>query len=1683
MTQAFTSEIFSSTYRDDFKDSDNYHRVLFNSGRALQARELTQLQTIIQTELGRLGKHIFKEGAAVNPGGVTVNQNYEFIKLNTTTNALPATITDLVGVEFTSSGSISFRVLEVVAAEGSDPATLYVAYTNTSSGTSGTSPIRVAPGDELTSTSFTLTAQATNTVSNPAVGVGTKASIHGGDFFAQQHFVFAKEQSKIISKYTSNPTKNLGFKVVQDIVTSSDKAALFDNQGATPNVSSPGADRYRISLTIATDDEVDSDENFIEVAKIVDGIVTSQVTAVDNYNEIDNVLARRTKEESGDYIVKPFELTFDTNDSDNTKLDFVLSSGTAYVDGYRAATTGDTIITIPKPRTTESQNNQVVAANYGSYVIVSGNKGLPNINTFQKMNLRSAVNHGGSTIGEARVRHVEEDGANYRLYLFEIQMNAGQNFADVKSIGDSITDYHNLVLENSKAVLKDAANSSLLFDLPTTRPQSLSDISLTVQRRFNTTTNASGQATISLSSTGETFADTNLWVMGAADSAIDTTATVTGSGTQSASISNAGLNQSSFEVLAYVNKSAGVVRTKTLTDRTQTITPDSDGNVTFDKPDIYSVSVIKDTDSDGDSVSPIYELDNGQRDDLYGLGKLNLIAGNTAPSSVYVKYKYFDHGAGGDFFAVNSYTGQVDYEDIPSFTKADGQEINLRNVLDFRPVVNGSGTFGSGAVINEIPRPTDLINFDVNYYQGLSAKVVIDHNSDIRVVRGQAAINSKLPKSPENSMDLFNVKLNPYVLDDNDLKSEQLTYRRFTMADIGRLEKRLSSLEETTALTLLELETSQMDVFDSAGLNRSKTGFFVDNFKDQRRSFVASLDYRAAIDPSRKQLRPTFTNRNTKLFYDSDHTDNSNVIIKGDNIYLKYDEKLYLENPHMTGTENVNPFAVVQKHGFMELSPQSDEWFETEFVEPIVIDGGFEQGNINGQIWDDWSFDWSGARNIEIGDELGDRLAGATQQDTANAVREGNTTTTPQFRNDQAVKVSGLRTKTEFIDEEGVEVNRTFIKHMRSRKVFFKAQGLKPNTRHFPFFANKDVSSWVKQETFRRISTLDSDYSSGYNNLTQHPDAPTTTLLTNANGDLEGSFFLPCTDDIKFKAGDRSFTLIDISANNEEDCTSIATAKYYAQGITIHRQQTVLSTRIVDLEVTTERVDLDPLVETRRRGKDPLAQSFMVTERTGVFITSVEVKFSSKPAAGGVPVVAQLRPMVNGVPSARAIIPGSTVFKSPSAITTSTDGSVATTFTFDEPCYLNPDEEYCIVLLSDSNEYNVYVAEAGEFILGSTEKKLTKQATLGSLFKSQNGMTWEPDQTKDMTFKLNRAEFQTSGTAILENSRPAEVNLTNTIKTQTSDPDKVEITCRDHGFVVGDDVRITGASAVGGIAANNINGVREVTSVDADHFTFNAGANASSATTGGGSFKVERQNMFEVMMIKAENILPIATNVAISGKLTSGKSVGGSETAYQKETAYRPYPINENIYFTVPKLLASKRNETASLGGARSSTFKVDLTSGSDFVSPVVDMQRTSVSTIHNRVDNNNALNSVVETNARGGSTLAKHLTAPITLAEKAKGLKIMLSANKPSTASFDVYYRTNSAGFLLDQDFVEIAPETTMPSDDNPTIYRDYRFLPGGIGGNLNDFDQFQVKIVMKSTNNAKVPKFGDLRVIALTV
>ncbi len=1676
MTTQFTKQVFSSTYKDDYTDSDNYHRILFNAGRALQARELTQLQTIIQSEIGRLGRHLFKEGAAVNPGGVMVNNSYEFIKLDTTVNPLPTNPSELVGIQLTTTSGIIVEVLEAIEADGSDPATLYVKYVSTSAGTSGSSSVRVAAGEDLTGTGYTLSIQSTNTVSNPAAGQGTKAYIHGGDFWTQGHFVFAAEQSKILSKYTTTPFADIGFKVQQIIVTSSDNQALFDNQGATQNLSSPGADRYQIRLIFATRDEILPDENFVYVAQVQNGVVVTAVSGTDDYNKINDVLALRTKEESGNYIAKKFTLKFDDNE-DTDYLNFVVSPGTAYVNGYRANRDVNTLIPVLKPRTTVSKNNEVVAANYGNYIIASGNKGIPNVNTIESMNLRSATAHGGSTIGTARVRFVEEDGANYRIYLMQITMNAGQTFRNVRSIGTSVTNYWNLVLENAQAVLKEASNASLLFALPSQKPQSLSDISLTVQRRFLTSTDGAGSATIPLTSTGETFADTNDWIMAPSDDAV-VSASVTGAGTQSATITGGPISEASFEVLGYVNKSAGVVRSKTLVEVEEVLTPDGSGNVTLGRTDIYSIVEIRDTNSAGIDLSQRFSIDNGQRDNYYGLGKLNLNGGQTpAPGNVYVKYTHFSHGTAGDFFGVNSYTGQIDYSDIPDHTLADGTVINLRDFLDFRPAVNTSGNFGSGAKINELPKNSDLIQADVNYYLSKSCSVIIDTDGLIKVQESTESINPTAPETPNNALEIYRVFMNPYTISTSDVSIKSIEAKRFTMSDIGRLEKRIDNLEELSSLNLLEVNTTTLDVLDANGLNRTRSGFFVDNFADQARAAMWATEYKAAIDPSEKILRPQFDEQAVRLIYDD--AKSTNTIKKGDNVYLTYDHVSWLDQSLASSAENINPFAVVSNRGWIEISPSSDEWREVRYIADRVIDGGTRIDTSQATLWNNWGWNWTG--NETVGTAVG--------SNTTSSNGGGGTTTTTS-----TIRVIADETIREVIGDRIVDV--ALIPFMRSKKIYFRVIGLRPNTRHFAFFDNKPVADWVRAESFQRFSDDPEDVGRKHSKATGHPDG-SSSLTTDAEGKLEGSFFLPSTPGFKFRAGQSQFKLLDISVPIEDDAISIASTSYLSQGVLERRQRDVLSTRWLRLgtESSSTFVANDPPRVRRGGGKDPLAQTFMVETATGIFVTKVGIRFNTKAAVS--PVVCQIRPVVNGHPSSDEFVPGGTQFLSPASITTSTDATAVTYFEFEEPVYLNGNTEYAVVLLTDSVEYNVFVAETYQFLIGSTEKRVNRQPTLGSLFKSQNARTWEPDQTKDLTFEIVRADFNvSSGTVVLENAESPVETLVDYPLTTTNGSAVVNVFHPGHGFLIGDKVTLAGAINTGGITAAQINGQRTVTAVDGNSYTFTAGGTATSTIIGGGLAMTATQNvMFDIAVPYIENIIPPFTAVNYLAKFLTGQSLAGLELPYVKDVSSSVLFNKVNNVFGAPRLLATGVNETANLAaGVKSITAETLMISNNSYVSPVIDMQRCSMALIRNRIDNQAAsaainknvpLNYVAETDPSSGSHLAKHLTQPVTLAETAVGLKILLSANRPSVSDFDVYYRTNGGDNdeLLLADWVLATKENLIPSDENPAIFRDYEYLIGGQGGTMEAFDQFQMKVVMRSTNNSKVPVFRDLRILALSV
>lgn len=1673
MPNTFNKNTFATTYKDDWVDSANYHRILFNSGRALQARELTQMQTITQQEISRLGRHIFTQGAAVNPGSVIINNAYEFIKLQDAT--LPSGT--FAGQILTSgTNSITMVVLEAIDAADGDPPTLFVRYTSTTGGTAGTKPVRVSAGETLTGGPATVTVQTTDTVSNPATGVGTRVSIAKGDFFAIDRFVFAKAQSMILSKYSSTPTATIGFKATEDIVTTADTNALFDNQGASPNTAAPGADRYRIRLTITNEADVDSDENFVYVAKIVDGAIATQVTGVEDYNKINDILALRTDEESGNYIADRFDLTFQTDSADATVLDFNISRGVAYVDGYRSIVDVPTTIKVDKPRTTISSTNNVVSVNYGNYLDVNGpgdnkNRGIPNFSEFQTLNLRSATGHGGSTIGTARVRAIVENGADYKLYLFDVRMNAGKNKQSTRSVGTSTSNYFDVILDNSQAKFKETADDTLLFELPAGRPKTVSDISLTVQRRQATVTlNASGQGSITnLSAAGETFADQDLWIASASNADAYAPSIVSGgNGSTSAQIGG-GPASTNVNVAYYVNKAQGSVRNKVLTETTETISPNGDGDLQLTNVDIYEVIRVTQTDSDGSSLSSRYTLDNGQRDTFYDRGMMKKKLGQTTPAgSVFVRYKYFDHGAAGDFFAVNSYTGQVDYNDIPTYTTTGGKTLELRNVLDFRSSVNSSGTFGSGARINELPRDADTVQFDVDYYEGKNARVVIDRFSNVSVVESEPDLVPQFPPVPANSMELYRVEMNPFTIHDSDLSKERVPHKRYQMADIGKLESRIDQLEELTALNMLELETDTLNVLDSTNNNRLKSGFLVDNFADQSRSFTNDPAYQAGIDLVEKVVRPWQAQNNINLKYDSDES--TNTVIKGDTVYKKYSHTDYIVQDKATETENINPFAVVVNEGLLELSPTSDSWIERKYLadkdnpqQTRVIPSTSQRP----LLFNDFIFNWTGQQvNLRMGQTVATR--------TFNRGRNRIT---------QTDRVIGDRSDRRLVRDHLID--QVFIPYMRSRKIYFRAFGLKPSTQVFAFFDNKKIADWVRAETFQRNATTDSDYGTEHARATEHP-AGKSTLTTDAEGYVAGSFFLPSTSATRFKTGTREFKLLDISEPNDENSTSIATAPFTSTGILQTRQREYNNTRVVTIGGTESR--------RRRRRIDPLAQTFMVEDDEGIFVTKVGIRFQSKDTV--VPVACQIRPTVNGVPSSDDIVPNGTKVLSPSSVTTSTDATSVTFFEFDEPVYLNGNTEYSVVLLADTTGYNVYVARAGDLLLGSTEARVVKQPSMGSLFLSQNSRTWTADQERDLTFTLQRAEFSTATSyAVLENREIPKFLLNADGLDTTNNDSDMQVVALGHGLRVGDKVTVSGAENTAGILAADINGNRDIILADGYGFTFRADSDANATLSGGGdAVSIIPNIMFNEAYPIVEELVPPKCVTTHEVKLTSGSSWAGSETTYNKDTSWRPITNQATTGFDTPKMVANRANEDANLAaGTKSFTYRIKLTNNSSKVSPIVDGQRASVVLTNNMIDKqassaasgfNVPLDYQAETNSQSGSMLSKHITIPVTLAEEAVGLKILLAANRPSVADFDLYYRTDvddTDGNIFNADWTLLAKENTIASDDNPDRFREYTYLAGKQNGDLDAFSQFQLKIVFKSTNSSKVPKIRDLRAIAM--
>jgi hypothetical protein len=630
-------DLDTSPYFDDYDEDKKFVRILYRPGRAVQARELTQAQTLQQAQTKRFAEYFFKQGALVDGCEQNLDLNLNFVKLQPTYNGNTVAVANFEGkiIYGANSGIKAYSGL-VTDIEGNDPKTLFISYATNGTQvlTVNVAPSTLTSGNTITfstgntatieafytdpisglnkifvsNTTGTLTATTANTVlstgatqvinvtniSNQRANTafansetiftanttsrsyalaaatnavrnvvdeglatqqiydyGSKITVSEGVVYLADHFVKHSTQTIILDKYTNEPSYKIGLVPNKSFVDYIEDQSLVDNAQGTPNFQAPGADRLKIDTTLTKIPLGEStDENeFVTITEIESGVVRKRkLITVDS--KLEDVLAKRTQEESGNYTLSdPIvyvreHLTTSGNDTGvytsaeggNSNLLMVeVDPFTSYVSGYRNQIIIKTQIEVAKGLDSEYVNGTSTQINYGQYIEVKELVGAWDIMESTLVDLydtpqqvitnlaHSTATAAGSAIGTARVRSIEyvsgvkgTADARYYLYLYEITMNSGKNFSSVRSIFDSATPkrFADIVTTAAGAVLQETSFDSMIFPLPYDAIKTVRDLSENVDSSFRfkkkfSVSFSSGVATIATDAVTETFIGTD----------------------------------------------------------------------------------------------------------------------------------------------------------------------------------------------------------------------------------------------------------------------------------------------------------------------------------------------------------------------------------------------------------------------------------------------------------------------------------------------------------------------------------------------------------------------------------------------------------------------------------------------------------------------------------------------------------------------------------------------------------------------------------------------------------------------------------------------------------------------------------------------------------------------------------------------------------------------------------------------------------------------------------------------------------------------------------------------------------------------------------------------------------------------------------------------------------------------
>ena len=1437
---AYDSSIFNiNPYYDDYDPTKGFLRMLFKPGYALQARELTQLQTILQGQISQIGDHLFKDGSRIVGGGITV-RNATYVRLSVTGTGNPlADITDysdFVGGYLTATG-FRAKVVHYIDPDPLTDSTLVLVVDLISGGSVPSS---------FTWSNGTTTYSGLSPVSAayPSSGACKVITVDEGIFYIDGFF--ARNPRLTFTPYSTASvgsvsyrdltfgsdyatlSKKIGFSLTRDSVTEQEDSTLRDPAIGSYNYNAPGADRYKIVFEMAQIDLTASAEDFVELLRFDGGRITKKVERV-TYGEIQNVLARRTFDESGSYVVYPFDATVKPNNSAQFSLS--MGSGKAYVQGYEVENRYPQTVTLPRAQTTQSETQQFVFST-GNYLTVSMGSTLDHANALVTIGSGSArvVLRDGTLTAPTTTRGTAfvhgyvpapgqgvgaATGFTATLYLYGLSGSTGQvGFIYDNTTGNTLgrfTNGGNILGSDDQSLVFPLQPGYAINDIsngfyiqgklvsnaitPAYNPTGTVTTYSLAKANFTDTvastssgvisfvnygtgnpTNASDLseiAIVSLDSSGTPAGGTagRAFIPSSGTGIVLSNDGDTTGGKVKLEVNNApaGFTAANVRVVLPVRYTPTISNTSTYRFKTPVSTTQSFASITdiktdetgrkyfeLSQSDVYSITSVT-FGTPGTNISEDFELDDGQRETYYQRARLYLkpsvvsTARYVTPASavsITVSFAYFRHDglAFAPFIGKHSYPS-TPYERIPLFTNPrTGKTVSLANCLDFRhsgltsatPMIKPYGAYEFGV--------SESSTISYNHYLPRIDKLCVkadpeDGSALFFLVQGTPDLTPVAPPDPQDGLVLAILTVPAYTHNTEDVIFTPVNSQRYTMSDIGKLEKRIDDVEVFAKLSISEAEIEARSLKTSATSTEPlKTSIFSDEFYGHSVSDVSSEEHICSVDFERGELRPFFSTNTISPPSPS----LSNTVLSTDGILtLAYSDADYITNLQYSKSIQVNPSNTVNWLGFLKLNTQVITSMDTGYRPVVRTNSLMENDNWRssnagnargfGTQWNDWESLWTGIEVVEEEqDDIQKSLLELPRVDSISAVptvSSGNVRAGSR-RNVEAVNqknsnfMRSRHLRNRIREKIGSRVvDRSVVGYIPSQTVTFTAYGMKPNTTGLSLYFDGTVLL-------------------------------NGTLSTDSNGTCSGSFTIPAGT---YLTGSRSVRISD-SAVVANAITS-AEETLYCVGTLVQQDSGSFSTRPPTLRrrtVNSETISKDPFNKSvdsleNTAGTDPLAQTFIVDKVAnpeGVFLNSLSLYFSAKDTV--LPVAVDIRPTVSGYPSPSVVIPFSTVVKLPGDVTANATTPTATEFAFTSPVFLPPGE-YAICITTNSSEYSLYAADTaansitnGDAIAG----RAGNNQLVGTLYTPQGSGVSVQQNTTDLMFAVKRCAFTaTTGTA------------------------------------------------------------------------------------------------------------------------------------------------------------------------------------------------------------------------------------------------------------------------------------------------------------------------------------------------